>query len=698
MEEKRFINRDISWLSFNYRVLEQIKDKTLPLFERIKFLAIYASNLDEFYRVRVASYRSLLDVPIDNRRKLDYSPEEILVEIKAEVEKQQYEYEDIFNNEIRTELEKSGIVLYNNHRLEEIHNLFIKDYFMKEVLPYMQPVLLTYGDVLTFLQDNVIYLSVKMFKKSKKEKEGKRKKPTYAVIKIPTQYLPRFVKLPNLGEKHLFFFLEDIIRENLKTLFPGYIVDSTYSIKVSRDADLMIEDEFSGNLLNKLRKSLTRRKTGTPARFLHDRDMPEDVKRILTVAFNLSKSDFVEGGRYLNFNDFFSFPNPLGDEFELPALSQLNHRKFEDYDSIIEAVRKNDIMLYFPYHTYEYVLRFFNEVATDPKVQEILTTQYRVATNSAIINALITAARNGKKVSVFVELKARFDEEANMKSAEAMKAAGINIIPSIPGLKVHAKAALIIRNSSSKPSKRREFAFLSTGNFNEKTAKQFSDLGFFTSNSEIIDDLKKLFVYLEDPIEKFEYKHLLVPRVNLIEGLIERIQREISLVQEGKKARIIMKMNGLEDQEIIEKLYEAGCEGVEIDLIVRGICSLRTNMPFSKNIKVTRIVDRFLEHSRIFMFNNDNNPEVYISSADIMRRNLRKRVESVVPIFDEKIKNEIIDILNIQLKDNTKACFLDENIKNIDKSCADGEIAYRAQYDTYNYLKSKFDSLSEDLF
>ena len=690
MGESKYFNRDLSWLSFNERVLDQIKDKSLPIYERIKFLAIYASNLDDFYRVRVASYRNLLDVPDDSRDLLNYSPEEILEKIRIEVERQQIEFENVFNNQIRPELEENGVILYHEHQLSDEHLTFVKDFFLREVLPYLQPVLLTPGDVLTFLQDNVIYLSVKMAKKRKAEKDIKKEiKWTYAVIKIPTGHLPRFIKLPDLDGNHLYFFLEDFIRMNLKIIFPGFIVDSTYCIKISRDADIMIDDEFSGNLLNKLRQCISNRKTGAPARFLYDREMPRDMLDMLTVAFNLSISDFVEGGRYLNFNDFFSFPNPIGERFELRELPELTNKLFEQYDSIIHAVRKHDIMLYFPYHTYNYVLRFFNEAATDPKVKEIMTTQYRVATNSAIVNALITAARNGKKVTVFVEVKARFDEEANIKFAEMMAAAGIKVISSIPGLKVHAKAALIIRKSSSKENKRQEFAFLSSGNFNEKTAKQYSDLGFFTSDKEIIDDLKRLFVYLEDPFGTYTYKNILVPRVNLLEELFAKIDKEILAVEEGRIGKMILKVNGLDDRLVIDKLYEASQKGVEIDLIVRGICSLRPNMPYSANIKVRRIVDRFLEHSRIFAFYNDGEYDVYISSADLMRRNLHKRVESVFPIFNKEIKEEIINFLQIQLSDNAKACFLDENMKNVEIIRKKNEQKFRAQIETYLHFQRR---------
>lgn len=683
----KYYDRELSWLSFNKLVLEQIKDKSLPIFERIKFLAIYSSNLDEFYRIRVASYQSLIDIHPKNRKKLEFSPEEVLSNIKNEILEAQLDYENIFYNDIIPELQNKNIILYQNQELETEHYEFINNFFYQEILPEIQPVLLSdSGEVLSFLQDNVIYLAIKMYKK----KDVNNEKPSYAVIKIPTNHLGRFTQLPLTGTKHIIIFLEDIIRKNLHVLFPGYNIEESYSIKVSRNADLQIEDEFSGNILDKLRKSLKQRKIGFPARFEYDRQTPEDLLNVLKMAFNLSEEDFVKGGRYLNFKDFFGFPNPYKPKYELKEIKQLNHPTFEKYDSILQAISKNDILLHFPYHTYDYVLRFFTQAALDPKVEEIKTTQYRVATNSAIVNALITAARNGKKVTVFIEVKARFDEETNIKFAQQMKDAGVNVIASLPGLKVHAKAALVIKKSSGKGNNKKTYAFISTGNFNEKTAKLYSDEGFFTSNKKLIKEIEKLFMFLETPIESIKFKHILVPRFNFTNTIKNKIYREIKNKNEGKEAYIIMKMNSLEERNIIDYLYEASEKNVEIDLIIRGICCLRPGLEFSKNIKVTRIVDRFLEHSRIFAFFNSGNWEVYISSADMMNRNLHRRVEIAMPIWDENLIKEIIDILKIQLADNTKAVNLNENICNIPKVDSKEKALFRAQIDTYLYLEKKY--------
>ncbi len=686
--ENRYYDRELSWLSFNRLVLKQAKDKSLPLFERIKFCAIYDSNLDEFYRIRVAYYQSLTDIPKKNRKVLDYSPKTVLSNIKKEVSEQLKEFEDNFYNEIIPDLNKAGIILWQNQKLQKIHFDFLKDYFTKEVMPEIQPVLLSdSGAVMPFLKDNVIYLALKIHKKNRPPEY----KSNYAVIQVPSAALGRFVNLPDLNGKVLYMFLEDVIRFNLNIIFPGYRIISTYSFKLSRNADLMIEDEFSGNLLNKLRKSLKQRKTGLPARFAYDGSMPDDVKNVLKLAFNLSEKDFFPVGKHLGFCDLFQLNNPFSPKYELPPLKQLHHPVIDGYDSIFDATEKQDLLLHFPYQTYDYVLRFFNEAAVDPDVEEIKTTQYRVATNSAIVNSLIAAAGNGKDVTVFVEVKARFDEAANIAFADRMKEAGINVIASIPGLKVHAKAALAFKRTEK--GKRKSYAFLSTGNFNEKTAAQYSDKGFFTSDKNITKDLEKLFLFLENPIDSFNFKHILVPGFNFINVIKEKLNREIQIAESGKEARVILKMNGIGDKEIIEMLYNTGNKGVKIDLIVRGISKLRPGMPFSKNIEITRIVDRFLEHSRIYAFRNEGDWEVYLSSADFLTRNIRRRIEAAFPVYDKKLINEIIDLLEIELSDNTKAKFLDKNINNINKP--KNKKVRRAQTEIYTYLKNKIETESD---
>ena len=683
-----YYNRELSWLSFNYRVLQEAMNDSLDIYERFKFVAIYHSNLDEFYKIRVASYRSLLSLSSKNFKKIDFNPETVFENINNEVIRQNNEFEDLFIKKLLPELKKNNIILIQDEKLDNLQLEFVSQYFMREILSYLQPVLLTKGDVLSFLQDNVIYLAVKLLKKKKKKHKEISENIQYAIIKIPSHKSPRFIELPKANNKHYIIFIEDIIRNNLDILFPGYIVKSSYCIKISRNADVEIDDEFEGNVFEKIRKSLSKRKTGMPARFLYDKKMPKDFISILKIAFNLQKKDFVASFKYLNLNDFLKLPNPLSPKLERVSVPKLHHHELDIAPSILKAVKNKEYMLHFPYHSYNYVLRFFNEAAIDPKVEEIKTTQYRVATNSAIVSALISAARNGKKVTVFIEFKARFDEAANIKFAESMIEAGINIIPSLAGLKVHAKAALVLKRPSQKDGKRKGFAFISTGNFNEKTAQSYADHGFFTSDDDIVYEIDKLFYHLQNPHTEMNFHHFWIPKYNFRNNLYEKINNEIENAKNNKKAYILLKMNSLEDKKVIDKLYQASIEGVKIDLIIRGICRLVVGKEYSKNIRVIRIVDKYLEHARVFVFYNSGKNDLFISSADLMQRNLNRRIELVTPIYNEAIKNEILDILKIQLQDNTKAKLLGKNLFEwtINKTL---KHEHRAQIEIYNYLNKK---------
>jgi polyphosphate kinase len=427
-----------------------------------------------------------------------------------------------------------------------------------------------------------------------------------------------------------------------------------------------------------------KRKTGATARFLYDEKIPAAFLEFLVQSLKIPREELVPGGKYHNLSDLFSFPNPLSPNLEIKPLHPLHRKDLDSFSSMFEAIKARDWMLHFPYHSYDPVIRFLNEAAIDPKVKEIKTTQYRVASDSAVVNALLNAKNNGKKVTVFVELKARFDEYANLKFARIMSKAGIKIIYSIPGLKVHAKVALVLKKPVH--DKQDSFAFLSTGNFNEKTARIYADHGLFTANDKIISELKDLFCFLENQDEKPMLKHLLVAQLNIKKELTKKIDREINNAAAGRKARLILKMNGLDHPKMIAKLYEAARKGVEIDLLVRGICCLVPGKKFSKNITVTRIVDRFLEHARVFVFHNGGDPEVYMASADWMNRNLERRIELGFPIYDEEIKKEVLEILHLQLKDNTKARILDSKHKNLKKPTGE-DPKFRAQIEIYNFLK-----------
>ena len=683
----KYFKRDISWLSFNYRVLLEAEDDTLPVYERIKFLSIYSSNLEEFYEIRVAEHRGVI-MKKNYTEESGAEAEEVLTEITNEVHRQQREYYRIFSEKILPELHRQNIYLYQDSDPEPFHEEFVHNFFNEEVFPFLSPVMIQAGDIRTFIRDRRLYLVIRMVKKSKrKPEEGQAPEYHYAMMKIPYAKVPRFIELPEHEGKFYIMFIDDIIRANLANIFPGYIIDSCYSIKISRDADIYLENE-KGNIVESIRKKVKKRKIGDLSRFMYDRAMPDDFLAFICDAFGITGDDLVVGGRYLNLQDLAKLPNPKGKELEQQIPSPMRIPYLDEKGSVFRAVKKKDIMLHFPYQSFDYLIRFLMEAAFDPKVDEIKITQYRVAENSAVINTLVSAAQNGKKVTVFVELKARFDEENNMSTAERMEQAGIRIIYSIPGLKVHAKVAVIIRKDSEDGNKRRDFAYLSTGNFNEKTARVYSDMALLTCNDEIITDINKVFAVLEGKLTGPTFRHLLVARFNMVPELIRMIHREIEHVEQGRKGRIVLKMNGLHDQNMINELYHASECGVEIDLIVRGICCLVPDQPYSANIRITRIVDMFLEHSRIWYFYNDGKEDLYLTSADWMRRNLNRRIETAFPILVPEIKQEVIDILKIQMRDNVKACQIDGQLHNNFKR-DDSSVKVRSQLAIYEYLKNK---------
>lgn len=683
----KYFKRDISWLSFNYRVLLEAEDETLPIYERIKFLSIYSSNLEEFYEIRVAEHRGVI-MKKNFTEESGAEAEETLAEITEEVNRQQREYYRIFSKVLQ-ELNRQDIYLYQDSRPEPFHEEFVHNFFNEEVFPFLSPVMIQAGDIRTFIRDRRLYLVIRMVKKSKRMAEPDYVPDYYyALMKIPYAKVPRFIELPTHEGKHYIMFIDDIIRANLSSIFPGYVVESCYSIKISRDADIYLDDEKGGNIVENIRKKVKKRKIGALSRFMYDSNMPDDFLAFICNAFGITTDDLVLGGRYNNLQDLIKLPNPRGKELEQQVPSPMRVPFLDEMGSVFRAVKKRDILLHFPYQSFDYLIRFLMEAAFDPKVDEIKITQYRVAENSAVINTLISAAQNGKKVTVFVELKARFDEENNMSTAERMEQAGIRIIYSIPGLKVHAKVAVILRKDTEDGCKRRDFAYLSTGNFNEKTARIYSDMALLTSNAELITDINKVFAVLEGKLAGPTFRHLLVARFNMVPELTRMIHREIEHVKAGRKGRIVLKMNGLHDQNMINELYNASENGVEIDLIVRGICCLVPNRPFSANIRVTRIVDMFLEHSRIWYFYNDGEEDLFLTSADWMRRNLNRRIETAFPILNAEIKQCIIDILKIQLQDNVKACLIDEHLHNNFKR-GDNPVKVRAQLAIYEYLKNK---------
>lgn len=686
----KFINRDISWLSFNYRVLQESLDTTLPLYERIKFMAIYSSNLDEFFRVRVGAIRSLLNIPGEAEKA-----QQLLDEIYVIVDQQQHHFGEIFRGQIIPALEANHIRLIRDGVYSREQQLYIRQFFEDELMYQLQPLLLVKNKVAPFLQNGMIYLIVCMVSKSKKNEKPKKKRMKYAMVRIPSDVLPRFVELPKHGEDYCITFLDEVIKMNLDKVFRGYDIKSSYSVKLSRDADLHIEDEFAGNLTEKIKKSLSKRKTGAPARFLYDEDMPPGVTDFIKSAFNLRKNEMIPGGKYHNFFDFLNFPNPQSPNLESFSPPPMRIPQFDSYSSVFEAIKTRDWILHFPYQSYDYVLRFLNEAAVDPKVTEIKATQYRVANDSAIVNAFITAARNGKNVTVFVEVKARFDEDLNLRTAQQMAAAGIKIIYSLPGLKVHAKAILVSRKSGNRKGVR-QYAFMSTGNFNEKTARFYCDHGYFTAKDVLCNELTGMFRFLESQKKDFQFKKLLVAQFNMVKEIDRMINREITNARKGKHAHILLKVNNLEDETMITKLYKASMAGVKVDIIVRSICCLVPDKSYSKNIRVIRIVDTFLEHARIILFHNSGRQELYLSSADWMKRNLYHRIELGFPITEPELKEELIHILQLQLQDNTKARLLDSRLVNQPIPVSGRNKPVRAQTETYEYLRNKYFKIFDD--
>ena len=687
MGKYQYINRDISWLSFNFRVLQEAMDKTLPLYERLKFLAIYSNNTEEFYQVRVSYYKHMLryEKEFPKQHFKDVDPANIIRQINEIVTNQQSIFHLIFEEEILPDLRKNNIIVVNQEdQLSDMQLAYIREVFYSNLITSVQPVLMVKNKVRPFLRTGHPYMALEMVSN---EKSGTKKRERYAIVKIPTDHnLSRFIELPGKDDNHYIMFLEDVIMRHIDAILPGYKVLNWYSLKLTRDADMEYDDYEGDDLIDAIDRIRSARSVGKPNRFQYDRKMPEKLLDYLRSSFRISKNLLVMGGNRHNFRDLFGFPNPVYPELEIEKLPPIPIPSLSNLKKPIAAmIGKMDYLLSVPYQPFEHYLRFLREAASDPTVKEIKATQYRVSDHSVVVNSLIDAAENGKKVTVFVELKARFDEEANLKWSHEMTKAGIRIIYSIPKLKVHAKISLIIRKKGSKHG---DQAYLGTGNFNEKTARLYGDHGLFTSNPEVVKDVKNLYKYLENQDYKPKFKHILVPVFNMVPGFLKMIGEEINNVKAGEIGYILLKMNGLQDGEMIDALYKASEAGVKIDLIIRGVCTLKTGQPYSKNIRVIRIVDRYLEHARVFVFLNNGDHKIFMGSADWMKRNLRRRVECIFPVYDPDAKKEILDILNIQLSDNVKACEIDENLNN--NRIINKGPDVRSQIATYNYFRKKY--------
>ncbi|MFT6811326.1 MAG: polyphosphate kinase [Saprospiraceae bacterium] len=676
-----YIHRDISWLDFNYRVLQEAKDPNVPLFDRLKFLAIYSSNLDEFFRVRVANNRNLLRIGKKTRKTLGFEPADLLTSILKKVNGQQLEFSDIFFKQIVPELKQAGIKIIRRQEMTEEQSSFVEDYFFDNLLPYVQPVILIKNKIKPFLNNGSLYLTLDLVDKKTKE-------PVNAIVKVPSDQLDRFIQLPNTGgTEHIIIMIDDVVRHSIPWIFPGYDIMQSYSIKLTRDAELYIDDEFSGDLLHKIQNSLRKRAVGPASRLVYDRKMPEETLNYLMKVFDLTEFDLLPEGRYHNNYDFFGFMDFGKSLLKEASLEPIEVEELEKSPNIFDAISERDHLIHPPYHSYESVIRFFEEAAEDPDVSHIKIVQYRVAAKSRIMEALIKAAQRGKQVTAFVEIKARFDEEANITWGAKLQKAGVKVYYSIPGIKVHAKTATVIRREGSEQAL---YCYLSTGNFHEKTANVYSDIGLFTKDKRLTSESIKLFNYLETKNrEQISFEHMGIGLFNLNKLINSLINKEIKNAKAGKPATILLKMNSLQDPEMIEKLYAASQAGVKIELIIRGICSLVPGVPeLSDNINAISIVDRYLEHARIFIFHNGGDQKFYFSSADWMYRNLNNRVEIMVPIFDDGLKDHISNLMDLQLNDNIKARSL--NYRKINKYIGDkGKVLTRSQMETYLYIKRK---------
>jgi len=670
------IIRDISWLSFNHRVLQEAKDESLPLFERIKFLAIYSSNLDEFFRVRMANHRNLLRVGKKTKKELDITPKQTVRTIQRIVNRQQEEFSRIFEKKIVPQLKRNGIVLKRRLDLDETEQEWVESYFHDKMLPFVQPVLLVKDMVRPFLNNAQLYLTILMT-----EKAGR--KTAYAVVKIPSDHLPRFIELPKTDDNHNLIMLDDIVRHSISWMFPGYEIEDTYSVKLTRDAELYIDDEFSGDLLDKIKTSLQRRHVGPASRFVYDRTMPEDLLDYLKDTFELESLDVLAEGRYHNNSEFFGFPDFGMKHLKNPPQPPLSYKPLEKTDDFWGAIRERDHLLHVPYQSYESVVRFFEEAATDPAVTHIKIVQYRVARKSRIMRALMAAVKAGKQVHVFIEVKARFDEEANLRWGEKLTKAGVIVNYSFPGVKVHSKLAYVRRLENGVP---RIYNYLATGNFHEVTARIYSDFGIFTADERLTSEVAAVFNYLENLVEPEDgFQHLMVGQFNLRDGLEDLINFEISEAKAGRPAAMMLKMNSLQDEKMIELLYDASRAGVKIDLIIRGICCLVPGRKeASENIHGISIVDRYLEHARVFHFHHAGEDKLYLSSADFMTRNLSHRIETTFPVLDPVLKAEILHFMDIQLRDNTKSRLLSDQQGNT--YFKKGGEKVRSQVATYEYF------------
>lgn len=684
MAKSKTIIRDISWLSFNHRVLQEAADDTVPLRERIRFLGIFSNNLDEFFRVRVAALNRMIALGKKSRMHLEINPQLILEQIQETVLQQQKEFERIWN-EILRELKKEKILLVTENKLNRVQQRFVQDYFNEEILSNIVPLMIEDIKAFPTLSDKSIYLACTL---SKKDKSLPKK---FALVSVPARRLPRFIILPSKQQEKHIILLEDIIRFCLPQIFSffGYDSFSSAIIKVTRDAEIDIDSDVSTTLIQKIEKGLKNRKKGKTVRFVYDKEIDASLLTYLIKRLGLTHKDhIIPGGRIHNFKDFMDFPEQVFRKTS-NRKKPFTHPAFANAKRITDVVMEKDVMLQFPYHSFNSLIDLLREAAIDPEVTAIKITCYRLASRSKIINAVTNAVRNGKQVTVVLELRARFEEEANLEWKNELEEAGVKVLLGVPDMKVHGKLCLIKKVVNNHTI---HYGFVSTGNLNERTATIYGDHCLLTSDRNIMADVNRIFHYLEQPKMRVHFlkacKTLMVSPVSMRRQLLQLISREIANAKKGIPAAITIKLNSLSDEILINKLYDAAKAGVKLEMVIRGICCMLTENKKFRDVYAISIVDEYLEHARVMIFHNGGNEKVYISSADWMVRNIDHRIEAACPVFDKALQQELKDILRIQLSDNIKARILDNELANQYVNPRNTK-KVRSQVDIYNYLFRK---------
>ncbi|EGR1476901.1 polyphosphate kinase 1 [Vibrio parahaemolyticus] len=678
--EKLYIEKELSWLSFNERVLQEAADKTVPLIERIRFLGIFSNNLDEFYKVRFADVKRR--ILINQERGGSDNSKRLLSKMQAKALKLNEQFDELYSELIR-EMARRRIFLVNEHQLDEAQEKWITKYFRKEVMPHITPLLMKDEiDVLQFLKDEYAYIAVELRKEDHSQ---------YALIEIPTDHLPRFVMVPEQKGKRrkTIILLDNIIRYCLDELFKGffnYDELAGYAMKMTRDAEYDLRNEIEYSLLEQMSAGVNQRLTAMPVRFVYEREMPQEMLDFLCSKLRISNYDnLIPGGRYHNFKDFIAFPNVGREYLENKPMPPMKCADFEGYANSFEAIKAKDILLYYPYHTFDHIGELVRQASFDPKVLSIKINIYRVAKDSRLMNSLIDAVHNGKNVTVVVELQARFDEEANIEWSKVLTEAGVHVIFGAPGLKIHSKLLMISRREGDDIIR---YAHIGTGNFHEKTARIYTDFSLLTADQEITNEVRNVFGYIENPYRPVKFNHLMVSPRNSRTQIYRLIDNEIANAKAGKKAGLTIKVNNLVDKGIVTRLYAASNAGVKINMIIRGMCALVPGIEgVSENIRIISIVDRFLEHPRVVITHNDGDPQVYISSADWMTRNIDHRIEVAAPVRDPRLKQRIIDITNIHFTDTVKARLIDKEMSNSYVPRGNRK-KVRSQVAIYDYLKN----------